>query len=506
MPVSRSKPFIFHRYILKEHIGPFFFALSLIVFLFLMNYTLREVHRLFGRGLDTIIILKMYYYSLAPILALAVPMSVLVATAMAFVRLASDSEITILRSSGINLIRIILPVFIAACLIAVGMYHFNNTILPAYNVESSRIRVEISRVKPTSTLYEKTFTEIKDVKLYVERIDDSFNEKPDLKVRLLGEQYRDIPVDHLFDVIIYDDRSSESSKTFIAQEGFLLLNQVQEKFEFILWNGEIHEIEYAKSSKYKRSFFKQTTFYINASDFVFRDDDDNYNRSKSNRQKSASELKRDLLIEYSNIVKRHERHVSSFKSKRIANSEFLNRNYFKSYQETKREIKLDRQIREPNQMPLETDTLFSESSFKRALYYPFKNVMIGEKKSVESTIRLDNASQTEIDDLEGEYHKKFAIPIASIIFVLIGAPLGMLTRKGDVGSAAVVCLLVFIIYYICLILGEDWSEDGLIAPWLGLWAGNIVGVILSALFLYMLSIEKSVADLKIFNLFAKRSR
>ena len=114
-----KKTYIFYRYVIQEHIGPFFFALTLIIFLFLMNYTLREAGKLFGRGLDPMIVAKMFYYHLAPTISLAIPMSVLVATAMAFVRIASDSEITILRSSGVNLNRILAPVFISSLFISV---------------------------------------------------------------------------------------------------------------------------------------------------------------------------------------------------------------------------------------------------------------------------------------------------------------------------------------------------------------------------------------------------
>jgi lipopolysaccharide export system permease protein len=176
------QPFIFYRYFLREHIGPFLFALFLIVFLFLTNFTIREANSLFGRGLDTMIIIQLFYYNLAPMMALSVPMSVFVAVAMACSRLAADSEITILRSSGVSLIRILLPLILAAISIAIAMFYFNNTILPEYNVKSSVLMREISRLKPTVNLYPNTFTEIKNVQLYVRDIDDKFSENKEQKI------------------------------------------------------------------------------------------------------------------------------------------------------------------------------------------------------------------------------------------------------------------------------------------------------------------------------------
>ena len=480
------KPLLFQRYILREHLGPFLFALSLIVFLFLMNYTLREAYKLFGRGLEAHIILKLYYYQLAPTLALAVPMSVLVATAMAFLRIASDSEITILRSSGVSLLRVLLPVFIASIFVAVGMFHFNNTILPAYNIESSNLRSEIFRVKPTAQLIERTFTNIKDVRLYVKRIDNEFSEKKELKRKRLGEKYVDIPVDHLFEVQIYDYSDLSTSKTFIAKEGFLLLNEQIKKFEFILEDGEIHEVKHDEKDKYQISFFDKTRFYIRANEFVM-DEDGNRRSTKSNRQKTDEELQSSIIEENENVFRRLKNNYKDFTTKKI-------------HAEIPKAVKV--KLEEIN--GVEKDSV-RKAQFKQHIYKQFQNFIQQELRSLNSIDRLNGYSEKEINDLKGEYHKKFAIPFASIVFILIGAPLGMMTKKGEMGAATSVCLIVFIIYYICLILGEDMSEDGKITPWLAIWSGNIIGFSIGAYFLYLLRKERSIIDLEIFNLL-KRSK
>ena len=90
---------IISRYIVKEHLGPFFFSLAVIMFVFVTKFIVQYIGRLFGKGLSAITILEFVYLNLAWMLALAVPMSVLVASLMAFGRLSADNEITILKEN-----------------------------------------------------------------------------------------------------------------------------------------------------------------------------------------------------------------------------------------------------------------------------------------------------------------------------------------------------------------------------------------------------------------------
>jgi lipopolysaccharide export system permease protein len=73
-----------------------------------------------------------------------------------------------------------------------------------------------------------------------------------------------------------------------------------------------------------------------------------------------------------------------------------------------------------------------------------------------------------------EYHKKFAIPVACFVFVLIGAPVGVRARRGGLGFAMGMSTLVFVFYYLALTGGENLADRRLLPPWLGMWISNIV--------------------------------
>ena len=87
-----------------------------------------------------------------------------------------------------------------------------------------------------------------------------------------------------------------------------------------------------------------------------------------------------------------------------------------------------------------------------------------------------------------ELHKKKSIAVACLIFLLIGAPLGLLIRRGGLGVAAVAAVAIFIFYWVTLVNGEKLADRGYLEPWIGMWAGNIVtglfGLLLAAYITY----------------------
>jgi hypothetical protein len=75
--------------------------------------------------------------------------------------------------------------------------------------------------------------------------------------------------------------------------------------------------------------------------------------------------------------------------------------------------------------------------------------------------------------LSVEIHKKFALPVACIVFVLIGAPIGMRVRRAG-PAVAFASIGFFLFYYVCLIGGEELANRLLLPAWLAMWIANLV--------------------------------
>ena len=97
------------------------------------------------------------------------------------------------------------------------------------------------------------------------------------------------------------------------------------------------------------------------------------------------------------------------------------------------------------------------------------------RKIEELRVRLLQAEgvRKRIDQYRVEIQKKFSIPFACIVFVLIGAPLGMRARRGGI-AVGFLSVAFFLFYYLCLIGGEQLADRGRLTPWLAMWLPNLV--------------------------------
>jgi len=113
-----TQPLKFHislmdKYVLGEIIIPFLFGIGLFTALGLSIGTLFElIRRVTESGLFVGVAAQICLLRVPEFIVLAFPMSLLLATLVAYSRLSSDSEIIALRSVGINLFRLVIPALI----------------------------------------------------------------------------------------------------------------------------------------------------------------------------------------------------------------------------------------------------------------------------------------------------------------------------------------------------------------------------------------------------------
>ena len=72
-----------------------------------------------------------------------------------------------------------------------------------------------------------------------------------------------------------------------------------------------------------------------------------------------------------------------------------------------------------------------------------------------------------------EIHKKNSIPFAAVIFVLVGAPLGILVKRSGASIGIGLSFGFFMVYYLFLIGGESAADRMIVDPWFAMWAPNI---------------------------------
>ena len=72
-----------------------------------------------------------------------------------------------------------------------------------------------------------------------------------------------------------------------------------------------------------------------------------------------------------------------------------------------------------------------------------------------------------------EFHKKFSLPFACLIFTLVGAPLGMFSRRSGKGMGFGYGIIVVILYYFMLLLGQGWVSSRYLGPVFAAWMPDI---------------------------------
>lgn len=91
-------------------------------------------------------------------------------------------------------------------------------------------------------------------------------------------------------------------------------------------------------------------------------------------------------------------------------------------------------------------------------------------------------SRESLDSLSVEIQKKFALSFACVVFVLFGPPIALRFPRGGVGVTIGVSIVVFGLYYICLMGGEALADKGrlpaIVAMWIANFIFSIVGVVL----------------------------
>ena len=388
--------------------------------------------RLVGKGLDGWVITKLIAYNLSWMVVLVVPMASLVATLMAFGNLSQNNEVTIMKSSGISLYKMMFPPFIASIVVAVLLFQFNNDVLPDANHQAKILMSDISRTKPTLSLEPGFFSqEVNNYAILVRSIDQKSN--------------------WLYQITIYDYSNGAKINVVTADSGKIFFSKDQSKLLMDLYHGEIHESDVQNTTMYRKLEFEKHIITMDGDQFSFQQ---------------------------SGPTSRGERELSVYDMRIIADSisKVLNENVSLFNKEVNRHLFID-SIKIKNE-PENNLGKSPELVYLRAIdkVRTVKNIVMSNFNRVEW-------SKRELEKYEVEIYKKYALPGACIIFMLIGAPLGVMVRKGGFGVAAGISLFFFLIYWAFLIGGEKLSERGFFSPFIGMWAANIVlgaiGIILT---------------------------
>lgn len=426
---------ILARYILKEHIAPFLYALFVITFLFLVDFLMRILTSILSKGLAWQVVLEILVLNLAWMVALSIPMAVLVATLMAFGRFSSDNEVTAMKALGVSPFKAMAPVLVVAVLLGAGLIYFNDRILPEANWRAAALRTDIGRKKPTALITPRTLIrDFEGYQIWIDRLDQATGEMQGVR--------------------IYSTEPGKPLRYTYADSATMEYANAGKSIVIRLKEGENHFLDHKDPTNYVRVRFKG----------------------------------QDVAID--NVDATLERHERSYRTDREMNIDSMlevvktSRNRLKS-------LGVEYQGKIFDEMRA-LDIILSADSVKtvppRLLEgkwdagNPVTTLQLAEVKRqekdkiylIERYQRRAENERKEINQFLVEIHKKFSIPVACLVFAFIGAPLGIMARRGGIGTGVIYSLAFYILYWICMLRGEALADRLIIEPWVAMWAPNII--------------------------------
>jgi lipopolysaccharide export system permease protein len=456
---------ILNRYVLREHVGPFLFAVTALTSLMLLQYIARQFGNLVGKGLGWQVILEFFLLSIPFTVAMTLPMSILVAVLYAFSRLGSENEITALKAGGISTRSLMNTVLLFSGVLAIGMVGFNDQIMPRTNHRLATLQLNIAVTKPTFALREQVINEVQPERLYLRsgHIDEATSE--------------------LHDVTIYDVADPSRRRTIIADSGHIALAPNMRDIALTLFDGYMMSIPTKKRGELDRLYFDVDHIRIRdvASQFQQTSSD---STMKGDREMTVCEMTR----EYGRAeVDFRRAKVNLDQAKWVASAHKGPRpapftakpvgGIGAYYCKLTGWIAARVTGMKPKEAHAETVSFPQAPSYGalpiQSADSPPANTVLEEAELARARLRMDRY------DLE--IQKKFSLAVACIVLAFVGAPIALRFPRGGVGLVIGVSFSIFSIYYVGLTSGEALANKGLLTPFWAMWTGNIVFTIVGLL-------------------------
>jgi lipopolysaccharide export system permease protein len=93
-----------------------------------------------------------------------------------------------------------------------------------------------------------------------------------------------------------------------------------------------------------------------------------------------------------------------------------------------------------------------------------------------------------------QWHRIISYSFACLSMLLIGAPLGAIIKKGGLGLPFLISIILFIVFFVFDMQGEKLSNRQLIPPYVAMWTGNGILLLLASYFLYQARIDGRLFD------------
>ncbi len=423
-----------HKLLIGAFIPPFLASFSVSLFILVLEFLARYQEDIFGKGFPAWVIVKLFWYASGSMVVMAIPIAVLLASLMTLGKLGEFYELVAIKAAGISLFKFLRPLWGIGLLLGAFSFWFAAEVIPKANLKLYSLLYDVERAKPKFKLKSGIFNYTIDH--YVIRAAKAY------------------PDGTLKNVMIYDYSNSLQNLTVVIADSGRIHSDYQKMYlYFWLYRGYrfSEHVEHPRPGEtypHSRLYFDSLLFRFDLSGFGLQRSDEQLFASH-HYMLTLNELRKaaDSISHEPQKLKK-EFHTYLYNT-------FLLKNLPKSLKEVGKD----------------------QERFCLALLeagYNDQRVLINVQnhlRGIKSFVEFYEVRYKDRVEMARKYwltyYHKWMIPLATLVFLLIGAPLGAIIRKGGIGAPTVVSVSFFVVFYVLMTQGKKLAREGVLDPWTG---------------------------------------
>ena len=428
--------------LVKRYAGPFILSLFVADFVLVMQGLWKYANELIGKGLPLSVLGEFMIHFALQTLPLALPLAVLLSALLVIGRMAEDHEITASKASGISYLRLIRPLIFMSIFVGFTSFILADTLIPKSFQKVYQLRYDIGQKQPALSLNERTFNQsIEGITIYIGSKD------PDGAT--------------LHQVIVYDHTKDRKVQYMIVSDkARVTTSSDQEILQIEFFRGKIYS-EY--SDLYALN--TPTEYSVTEFDTMIRSFDlGGLSMQETDEESFKTERHKGVhtLVESGHLVEVQVQAIDSLQENLLEGIAVYD------VSDTKR-----------------LDTQNSNGDFYVRLKELSPEQWLGLKSVVQTRLGQINSNYMRnlpmLDYRKRLYanhwndiHRKYTMASACFLFFLFGGSLGAILKRGGIGYALIVSIVIFVIYLVISSITENMSEEGVLNPHFAMWLPSII--------------------------------
>ena len=468
--------------VIKSFIGPLILTFFIVLFVFVLQFLWMYVDDLAGKGLELDVLAELIFQFSLGFVPHALPLAILLAALMTFGNMGENFELTAVKSSGISLQRLMLPLLIFIALLSIASFFFSNNIVPYANRKARTLMYDIQMKRPELNIQAGTF----------------YNGIEGFSIKI-GK--KDPITNKLEKILIYDHRDSEGNKSLvIADSGYMNMTPDESGLIFTLYNGHAYNDikEKGRSIRNKKypfrsDEFSKQTLVIELSGFDLERSDLSLFKSNQTMQ-NMSQLQYFVDSLGKRLNRRQNNYIQEYTSSRI----YSRRNYNR---------KIEKQdTAETEYMFFDADSIYRslEPTQQQMVITNSLNQARSGLQYIKEKSSISYSEYKHILKFKAEWHRKITLAVACLIFFFIGAPLGAIIRRGGLGTPVVIAVLFFVIWYVLTLFGEKVAKEGIAPVPLGMWESTVILMGVGIFLTYKATTDSAIMNKETYTHFLRR--